>query len=180
MIIVGIDPGLTGAIAVIESDIGGDGIYSHFVIDVFDIPVEPNGNGKVKNRVHAAALDDILQLVEPHLIILEKQMYRPVFRPGSKKPAPAGGSSTFSLGDTYGVIRTCCALTDGEVKEISPTVWKKSLGLGKNKRDSIDLSQTLYPEVVKLPRPVKLVKHHNRAEAVLLAHYGVQMYNEDV
>ena len=86
---------------------------------------------------------------------------------------PGGGASAFSLGDTYGVLRGQCHAAGFKVTIVTPAGWKKYMGLSKDK----DLSLTkarYYREdcIIALERK----KDHNRAEAILLRHYGVKVH----
>jgi len=160
---IGIDPGITGAIA-----------YDNGVID---IPVQPNGiNRKVKTRVDHVALlklmNSLYSLGERH-VILEDQVYRPVVNPKTKKPVPGGGSSGFSLGDTFGVLRATCHAAGFKVSVVTPTTWKKYMGLTKAKDASLAMARNVKPDCLDA---LKRKKDHNRAEAILLRYYGVDVY----
>ncbi len=157
---IGIDPGITGAIAY-------DG-------GVIDIPVQENGiNRKVKNRIDALATFKLLRSLYDHgevVVILEDQTYRPVINPKTKALVPGGGASAFSLGDTYGVLRALCLSVGFLVVIVSPTKWKKTIGVTKDKELSLERARLFYPA---LGDALKRKKDHNRAEALLLRHYGV-------
>jgi hypothetical protein len=53
------------------------------------------------------------------------------------------------------------------IHPVQPRVWKAHYGLKSDKAASLTTARALYPSA-----PLNLAKHHNRAEAVLLAHYG--------
>jgi len=164
---IGIDPGITGAIAYY----GG----------VVDIPVQPNGiNRKVKNRIDALATYKLLKSMfdaGETLLILEDQVYRPVINPKTKALVPGGGSSAFSLGDTYGVLRALCLAIGFSVVVVSPTKWKRYMGLSKDKEQSLQAARTLQPDCSDA---LKRKKDHNRAEAILLRDYGFLTNKEKV
>jgi len=161
---IGIDPGITGAIAYY----GG----------VIDIPVEPNGiKRKVKNRIDALATYKLLKSMfdnGENYVILEDQVYRPVINTKTRAFVPGGGASAFSLGDTYGVLRALCDAIGFSVIVVSPTKWKKYMGLSKDKDHSLHAARTAQPG---LSIALKRKKDHNRAEAILLREYGL-LYNE--
>jgi hypothetical protein len=58
----------------------------------------------------------------------------------------------------------------GQCELVEPVTWKKALGVSGKKRESVDKALELYPSLRDTDQ-VTLVKHHNRAEAVLIAHY---------
>lgn len=166
MQIIGIDPGLSGALAMV----GPRGLEA-----VADMPIMTRGNGKakVKHQVNAAALAQLLrEWTNGHdrnavLVVLEHQA--PFRVPGQK---PQGSASVFSLGHTTGVIEgvvVACRLPNCE---ITPSAWKKAFGIpggAKNKGKARELAQRYYPDA-DLARK----KDHNRAEAILISRYGYE------
>lgn len=156
--IIGIDPGLSGAIAAIHEGI---------LLGVKDIPVMANGKGKskVKNQVNAAELKRILN----DFIGLGTVVYleRISSMPGQ------GVASMFSMGDTFGCIRGVCAALDMQVEIITPRKWKKYYNLGSDKEVVRAKAIELYPIA-----PLSRKKDHNRAEAILIAKYGNDVLEE--
>ena len=155
MVIIGIDPGITGAAAFIWED--------H--TEVFDIPVMAKGKGgaKVKNQVNAAALAEMLEHAK-HWVGADKvyvYLERISSMPGQ------GVASMFSMGDTFGCIRGVCAALGLSVEIVTPQSWKKAYGLGKDKEVIRAKAIELFPEA-----PLSRKKDHNRAEALLIAKYG--------
>ena len=51
---------------------------------------------------------------------------------------------------------------------VRPQEWKAHYGLGSDKNDSLELARRYYPDV-----DLHLKKHHGRAEALLIARYGL-------
>lgn len=166
MQIIGIDPGLSGALAMV----GPKGLEA-----VADMPTMTRGNGaaKVKNQVNAAALAQLLrEWTSGHdrqavLVVLEHQA--PFRVPGQK---PQGSSSVFSLGHTTGIIEGVVVACRLPSVEVTAGRWKKAFGVpgGKeHKGKARELAQRFYPEA-DLARK----KDHNRAEAILIARYGYE------
>jgi crossover junction endodeoxyribonuclease RuvC len=155
--IIGIDPGLTGALAVLR-----DGC----VLYVFDMPIMPNGKGtaKIKNQVNPAALVQFLYGLD--VPFLEMVVYMEAV---TSMPRDAQTIS-FSLGDSVGTVRGVLAALGIPLTLVRSQVWKKHFGLLKLDKDfSRTKAQQLYPHV-----NLSLKKHHNRAEAILIATYGGQ------
>lgn len=165
MYVIGIDPGLTGALAIV-----GPG---QKLIAVQDMPVMQRAMaaGAVKNQVNGAAVAALIKewingydRVEV-LVVLEHQA--PFRIPGQK---PQGSSSVFSLGHTAGILEGVVVALGLPHLEVTPAKWKKALELpgGKaNKSVVRTRAQRLYPEA-----PLTRLKDHNRAEAIMIARWG--------
>ena len=134
--IIGIDPGLTGAIAIFSN-------YTY--IDVHDMPIMAHGKGKakVKNQVNAAALSKLIKEevqnysdTNTALVYLERISAMP----------GQGVSSMFSMGDTFGCIRGVCASLGLPIQIITPQKWKKHFGIGKDKEIIRAKAIEQYPE----------------------------------
>ena len=154
-LVIGIDPGLSGALSMI----GRDGLLA-----VADIPVMAKGKGagKVKNEVNAAALNHLLRewangSADDVMVVLE----RVASMPGQ------GVASMLSLGDTVGCIRGVVAARGYPVQWVTPQSWKKHYGLPADKELARARAIELYPEA-DLARK----RDHGRAEAILIARYG--------
>ncbi len=150
MIIVGIDPGITGAIAFVDH---------HRNYNVEDIPVMAKGKGtsKVRNQVNGAALKSLLMTEPVGRVCIERVSSMP----------GQGAASIFSLGDTFGCIRGVCAALGLPVDIITPQQWKKHYKLGSDKEVVRAKAIELFPDA-----PLGRKKDHNRAEALLIARYG--------
>ena len=149
--VVGIDPGLSGALAFLFED----GTYS----GVFDMPVMAAGKTG-RQQVNAAALVEWMKKVYPpdravleHVAAMPKQ----------------GVSSVFSFGQSFGIILGVLAALEIPVELVRPNVWKKAYGLGKDKEEARARAIQLYPAA-----PLSRKKDAGRAEALLLARYGRQ------
>jgi len=167
MITVGIDPGLTGALAFVDS-------RSSVVIE--DMPtVSLPGKGMISRKVDGLALAMLLRRHIPAghcaLVLLEE-----VGAMGGKNNAV---QTQVSLGRTLGAIEAVLEVLRLPPKMIKPQKWKAAYGLQHRKEGEkesaykgrhLEAARTLYPTA-----PLKLAKHHNRAEALLLAHFGRSM-----
>lgn len=149
--IIGIDPGLSGAICVMEGD---------SVILLDDIPTVTFSAGRTKNRVDGALLADILrEYGGARLAVVELVHSRP----------KEGVCSAFSFGFTSGVIFGVLGTLKIPFITPLPAEWKRSMRLGKDKELSRARALELFPgQSDKLKRKMD----HNRAEALLLAVWG--------
>lgn len=154
MLIISVDPGLTGALAMIDHR----GLQA-----IADMPTMAKSSGTVKNQVNAAALTLLLQQwISGHdkneiMVLME------VVRAMPKQ----GVATMFSLGHTSGIIEGVVAAKGLPHEMVTPQTWKKHYGLNSDKEKARALAQRLYPEA-----SLSRVKDHNRAEAVLIAAFG--------
>ena len=154
MIYIGIDPGLTGAVAVLYGEVREPVVY--------DLPVVAVSGGVVQNEVSGARLITLLRSIPAAAagkVVVERT-----------GPMPKQGVvSMFSMGCTRGTILTALAAVGVAPFEVWPQQWKwhfKLIGAGKDR--SLELARELFPS---LAAHLHLAKHHNRAEALLLAEY---------
>ncbi len=147
MITIGIDPGLYGAIAILNED---------KFVEVYDMPVMHKGEGVVKNQVNAAGVANILRKFPSASVVIELVNAMP----------GQGVSSVFSLGDSFGSLRGVTAALGLPVTFVHPIKWKKYYTLTSDKEIARAKAINMYPNA-----ELGLKKHSDRAEALLLAHY---------
>jgi len=154
---VGIDVGISGAIAFLNDDLG----FKY----VFDMPVMAL-SGK-KQQVNASELGKLFRV------------WLSPFGDGPLDQATAyveqvhsmpgqGVSATFNFGTGYGVIQGVLGALQIPMVLVSPAAWKRRAGLtGKPKDASRTLAQQLYPAA-----PLGRKKDVGRADAILIARFG--------
>ena len=154
MIIFGIDPGVSGAISILENK---------KVIEAIDMPTMIDGK-KSKRQVNGAQVTNIIkeQLNDDkkEVIIVVEHVNA---MPGQ------GVTSMFNFGQSFGVIKGVCSALSLPLYFVRPTKWKKYFNLIKTHKDA---SRTkviqIYPEISnKLSRK----KDSNKADAILIARY---------
>jgi hypothetical protein len=160
MIVVGIDPGVTGAISFIGRN----------TVKVVDLPTVPvPGNGTVKKRVHGPGLYDILlancPADEPCIELIENVA---MSMGGQGSSSQTQGSQM----QTFGTIQCCVELLGVQPTLIGAKKWKSFFGLDSDKKKSIECARRLWPELAK--SDLKLAKSHNRAESLLIAQFGLR------
>ena len=122
MLIIGIDPGIKGAICILK-----DGV----VIDVFDMPVMPVGK-KNKSQVNGSQIyNEILKLIEKE----DKQDVKVVIEQVSAMPGQ-GVTSMFNFGQSYGVLKGIFSAMQIPMDFVSPVKWKKYFNLINTQKDS--------------------------------------------
>ena len=153
MIIIGIDPGINGAISIIENK---------KILEVYDTPTMIDGK-KNKRQINSAQVTNIFKERlnnDKDVIVVVEQVNA---MPGQ------GVTSMFNFGQSFGVIKGICAALSLPIHFVRPTKWKKHFNLIKTNKDA---SRTkvieVYPEISsKLHRK----KDSNRADAILIALY---------
>lgn len=159
MLTIGIDPGLTGAIAVLDH---------HGVPRALrDIPTmripEAGPKATVKTEIDVRALYVLLRELVPAdesaICVLEH---------ATSVGAELGEMAKLSLAATKASIMAVLRLQGHDVHRVAPASWKRHFKLTSEKNAALELARSLY---LGLPE-IKLQKHHNRAEALLIARYG--------
>ena len=153
MRIIGIDPGLSGAIAILENN---------KVLEIFDIPVMSEGK-KNKKQLNSALLVSLLRENihnnEEVAVVVEQVNAMP----------GQGVTSMFNFGQTFGAIKGICAALDLPIFFVRPSKWKKHFELINSSKDS---SRTkvieMYP---KLSNQLAKKKDVNKSDAILIARF---------
>jgi hypothetical protein len=168
-IFVGIDPGATGAVALLAWG-------KAFVGDIPVLKVKKSGGG-YKTEMNIPAALQALRVLGPvrnQIRVAVEQAQ--VQAPGARGGAGAFGATTmtaFRVGTSFGIWLGVLATMGLPYARIAPQAWKRSLGLsGKDKEASRLLALELFPGT-----DLNLKKHSDRAEAVLIAEYHRRKLN---
>jgi len=160
MLIMGVDPGLTGAISLLCSQRG--------LLACEDLPTTANGQatGKMLRWVDAEKLQDLLAGWSQRHGFANESVHACIEQPIPMPTLPA--QTVASQFDTFGVIRAlvCGKVAPRGMTIINPRDWKKVYGLGTDKDASRAAALRLYPDA-----PVTRAKDHNRAESILIGHW---------
>jgi crossover junction endodeoxyribonuclease RuvC len=156
--IAGIDPGLSGALFLLDPTCPSTG-------EAIDLPIHLLIRGGRKKREL-----DVVGLVE----ILASHRLDHAFLEAVNAMPKQGLVSTFAFGKVYGVILGVLAAHAIPLTLVVPVVWKRSLGVPKAKDGARARASQLMPEAAHQWR---LHKQHGRAEAALLALYGARQLN---
>ena len=153
MKILGIDPGLSGAIAILEKK---------KVLNLFAMPVMAEGK-KNKKQLNSAQLVNIIRensIGEEEIVVVVEQVNA---MPGQ------GVTSMFNFGQTFGAIKGVCAALNLPIFFVRPSKWKKYFELINSSKDS---SRTkvieMYPS---LSSQLAKKKDVNKSDAILIARY---------
>lgn len=147
---IGIDPGITGAIAWIDRD----------GVQIFDMPIM--GAGKT---VNAPELIAVLRRARERLALPH------VFIERAHAMPKQGVASAFNYGRTFGLIEASVFALQLPHTFVSSAAWKRAAGLGREKDEARALAIRLRPDAAPL---LRRVKDHGRAEALLIAMHGAK------
>ncbi len=149
---IGIDPGLTGALALLADD----GV----LVALHDTPVltlSRSRGSRVEYDVPGMA-----GLVQPYTGLSVHVMLE-----ASQAMPGQGVRSMFTTGYGYGIWIGLPAALQMPYTTVRPAVWKKALRLGKDKEQARLRAMQLFPSA-----DLRRKKDHGRSEALLLAWYG--------
>ena len=161
MIVIGIDPGLSGALAILENK---------RVLGIFEMPVMPEGK-KNKRQLNSAQLVNILRdniKINNEIAVVVEQVNA---MPGQ------GVTSMFNFGQTFGAIKGVCAALNLPIYFVRPSKWKKHFELINSSKDSSRTKAIeMYPSLsAKLAKK----KDVNKSDAILIARFYVETKLKD-
>ena len=154
--IVGIDPGMSGAIA--------------FLLDSGH-PARVQPMPTLKETKTKRCLDEVSIV---HLLSHRAQAIDMVFIEKAQSMPGQGVSSCFNYGAGWGILRGICAGIGIPYTLIHPTTWKRTMcrDVPKGKDASIIVAKRLWPNVSLLPTPRSRKDNDGMADALLIAEYG--------
>ena len=153
MKIIGIDPGLTGAIVIMQNN---------KVLDIIDMPVMAEGK-KNKRQLNSAQLVSIIKKN-----IVSNEEVAVVVEQVNAMPGQ-GVTSMFNFGQTFGAIKGVCAALELPIFFVRPSKWKKHFELINSSKDSSRTKAIeMYP---KLSNQLAKKKDVNKSDAILIARF---------
>ena len=151
--VIGIDPGFTGAISF---------VVSKDVMQVFDLPLKLfMGRKQIDGTAFAKLIKDRQHLIR--FAIIEDVHAMP----------NQGVTSTFRFGYNAGILLGVLNALNVKVLKVKPSVWKCALNLSSDKKKSLQLAKKKFPAYKEL---FKRAKDDGRAEAALLALYAFETF----
>ena len=146
MIIVGVDIGKKGGIAKL---VGGS-------VFVEPLPFDKENELIVRQLANQFARVDIAFIEQPYI------------------PHGMANKGTMTAVTDYGQILAMAKYMCSDVRIVPPRVWKRALGLSKDKQESIDMAKELFPRINLLRTERSRKECDGLAESILIAHYGAQ------
>lgn len=145
---IGIDPGITGAIAVHDQN----GYWAE------EMPIMATG-AKGKKCINPLGVKELLITMGKQTVYLEKVHAMP----------KNGSNANFSMGDSFGCLRGVIMTLGYPLVLVTPQMWKKHFRLTSDKEQCRARAIELFPE-----ENFNRKKDADRAEAMLIAYYGSQ------
>ena len=160
MLIIGIDPGISGSICFFE-----DGK----IIEVFEMPTMTDGK-KNKRQVNGS---QICNEISKRIKNKDKQNIRVVIEQVSAMPGQ-GVTSMFNFGQSFGILKGICSAMQLPMHFVRPAKWKKYFGLINSEKDA---SRTrvigMFPY---FSSNLSKKKDSNKADAILIAYFYYETY----
>ena len=161
MFIIGIDPGITGAICF---------LHNGEIKDVIDMPKMAEGK-KNKKQVNASQIYNEISYRIKNIPISEICV---VIEQVSAMPGQ-GVTSMFNFGQSFGVLKGICASMKLPMHLVRPAKWKKYFNLIKTEKEA---SRTkvieIFPQISSMLSKKKDV---NKADAILIASFFNNTYS---
>ena len=160
MIIIGIDPGLSGSICFFE-----DGK----ILDVVEMPTMIEGK-KNKKQVNGSQIyNEILKRTSN----LDKSDIKVVIEQVSAMPGQ-GVTSMFNFGQSYGILKGICSAMQLPVYFVRPAKWKKYFNLINSEKDA---SRTRAIEIFPyFSSQLSKKKDSNKADAILISSFFFETF----
>jgi crossover junction endodeoxyribonuclease RuvC len=162
MLIIGIDPGLSGSICFFE---GGK------ILEVIDMPVMTEGK-KNKKQVNGAQIyNEFLKRINE-----KNDETRVVIEQVSAMPGQ-GVTSMFNFGQSFGILKGICSAMQLPMFFVRPAKWKKYFNLINSQKDA---SRTRAIEIFPyFSTQLSRKKDSNKADAILIASFYNETHQKD-
>ena len=159
MLIIGIDPGISGSICFFK-----DGK----ILDVIEMPTMTEGK-KNKKQVNGSQIyNEILKRVNK----LETSDIRVIVEQVSAMPGQ-GVTSMFNFGQSFGILKGICSAMQLPIYFVRPAKWKKYFNLINSEKDA---SRTRAIEIFPYFSSQLSKKDANKADAILIASFYYETY----
>ena len=160
MLIIGIDPGISGSICFLENG---------QIIDAIEMPTMTDGK-KNKRQVNGS---QIFNEVSEKIKKLDKKDIRVVIEQVSAMPGQ-GVTSMFNFGQSYGILKGICSAMQLPMYFVRPAKWKKYFNLINSEKDA---SRTRAIEIFPyFSAHLSKKKDSNKADAILIASFYYETY----
>ena len=160
MLIIGIDPGISGSICFLV-----DGK----IMDVVEMPTMAEGK-KNKRQVNGS---QIFNEISKRIHKVSKQDVRVVIEQVSAMPGQ-GVTSMFNFGQSFGILKGICSAMQLPMYFVRPAKWKKYFGLINSEKDA---SRTKAIETFPyFSSELSKKKDSNKADAILIASFNHETY----
>ena len=153
MIIIGIDPGVSGAICILNNG---------KIVELYEMPTMIDGK-KNKKQVNGAEITNIFQKE-----LINETNSKVIIEHVSAMPGQ-GVTSMFNFGQSFGVVKGICAALRLPLYFVRPVKWKKHFNLINSQKDA---SRTKVIEIFPyISSKISKKKDSNKADAILIARF---------
>tara|TARA_B100001057_G_scaffold214415_1_gene214768 strand:+ start:1553 stop:2047 length:495 start_codon:yes stop_codon:yes gene_type:complete len=160
MLVIGIDPGISGSICFYQ-----DGK----IIDVIEMPTMTDGK-KNKRQVNGSQIYNELKKIINNS---ENHDVRVIIEQVSAMPGQ-GVTSMFNFGQSFGILKGICSAMQLPMYFVRPAKWKKYFNLLNSEKDA---SRTKAIEIFPYFSPhLSKKKDSNKADAILIASFYYETY----
>ena len=160
MLIIGIDPGISGALCFLENG---------KVLDVIEMPSMADGK-KNKRQVNGA---QIYNEISSRIKNYDKNSVKIVIEHVSAMPGQ-GVTSMFNFGQSFGILKGICSAMQLSMYFVRPAKWKKYFNLINSEKDA---SRTRAIEIFPyFSSQLSKKKDSNKADAILIASFYYETY----
>jgi crossover junction endodeoxyribonuclease RuvC len=163
MLIIGIDPGISGSICFFQ-----DGK----IIDVVEMPTMTEGKKNKKQVNGSQIFNEILFRIKK----LEKKDVKVIIEQVSAMPGQ-GVTSMFNFGQSFGILKGICSAMQLSMYFVRPAKWKKYFNLINSEKDA---SRTRAIEIFPyFSGQLSRKKDSNKADAILIASFYYETYKTE-
>ena len=155
MLVIGIDPGISGSICFFQNGI---------ILEVIEMPTMIEGKKKKRQVNGSQIYNEILKRINKN----DKHNIRVVIEQVSAMPGQ-GVTSMFNFGQSFGILKGICSAMQLPMYFVRPAKWKKYCGLIKSEKDA---SRTKAIEMFPyFSSQLSKKKDSNKADAILIASF---------
>jgi len=163
MLIIGIDPGISGSICFLDNG---------KILDVIEMPIMTDGKKNKKQVNGSQVYNEITKRIKQ----FEKNQIRVVIEHVSAMPGQ-GVTSMFNFGQSFGILKGICTAMQLPMYFVRPTKWKKYFNLLNSEKDA---SRTRAIEIFPyFSSQLSKKKDSNKADAILIASFYHETYKID-
>ena len=163
MLIIGIDPGISGSICFLDNG---------KILDVIEMPIMTDGKKNKKQINGSQVYNEISERIKQ----FEKNQIRVVIEHVSAMPGQ-GVTSMFNFGQSFGILKGICTAMQLPMFFVRPTKWKKYFNLLNSEKDA---SRTRAIEIFPyFSSQLTRKKDSNKADAILIASFYHETYKID-
>jgi len=163
MLIIGIDPGISGSICFFQNGV---------IKDVVEMPTMTEGKKNKKQVNGSQVFNEILERTNK----IDKKSIKIVIEQVSAMPGQ-GVTSMFNFGQSFGILKGICSAMQLPMYFVRPAKWKKYFNLINSEKDA---SRTKAIEIFPyFSTQLSKKKDSNKADAILIASFFYETYKNE-